>query len=180
MAEGADLFWGDETAVKEDAHWVRGYAPAGQTPVLKVPTRWKSLSMISAISPRGEIRFEIVEGRINSERFIAFLDKLIEGAGRKVFLIVDNLRVHHAKVVHEWLEPRAARIELFYLPPYAPESNPDDYLNRNFKTVLRPGPVRSDKETLLQKARDFMTSLSTLPDKAMAYFRHPCARYAMA
>ena len=180
VAEGADLFWGDETAVKEDAHWVRGDAPAGQTPVLKVPTRWKSRSMISAISPRGEIRFEIVEGRINRGRFIAFLDKLIEGAGRKGFLIVDHLRVHHAKVVREWLEPRAARIELFYLPPDAPESNPDESLNRNFKTVLRSGPVSSDKETLLQKARDFMTSPSTLPDQVIAYFRHPCARYAMA
>lgn len=101
VAEGADIFWGDETAVKEDAHWARGYAPAGQTPVLRMPTRWQSLSMISAISPRGEIRFEIVEGSINSERFIAFLDKLIEGAARKVFLIVDNLRVPDAKVARE-------------------------------------------------------------------------------
>jgi transposase len=178
VAEGADLFWGDETAVKEDAHWVRGYAPAGQTPILRVPTRWKSLSMISAISPRGEIRFEIVEGSINSERFIAFLAKLIEGATRKLFLIVDNLRVHHAKVVREWLEPRAAQIEVFYLPPYAPESNPDEYLNRDFKTALRSGPVSSNKETLLHKATAFMTTLSTLPEKVTAYFRHPAARYA--
>ena len=178
VKEGAELFWGDETAVKEDAHWVRGYAPAGQTPVLQVPTRWKSLSMISAISPRGEIRFEIVQGSINSERFITFLGKLIEGAPRKVFLVVDNLRVHHAKVVREWLEPHAAQIELFYLPPYAPESNPDEYLNRDFKTALRSGPVSTDKDTLLNKATAFMTALSSLPEKVRAYFRHPAARYA--
>lgn len=180
-AEGADIFWGDETAVKEDAHWVRGYAPAGQTPILRVPTRWKSLSMISAISPRCEIRFEIVEGSINSERLIAFLPRLIEGARRKIFLIVNNLRLHHAKVVRAWLEPRTARIEVFCLPPYAPESNPDEYLNRDFKTALRSGPVSSNKETLLQKASAFMAfmaSLATLHDKVSAYFRHPAARSA--
>lgn len=180
MAEGADIFWGDETAVKEDAHWVRGYAPAGRTPVLTVPTRWESLSMISAISPRGELRFEIVEGSINSERFIAFLAKLVEGAQRKVFLIVDNLRVHHAKVVRAWLEPRQAQIEVFYLPPYAPESNPDEYLNRDFKTALRSGPVSTNHVTLLDKANAFMSALASLPQKLIAYFRHPAARYAMA
>ncbi len=80
--------------------------------------------MILAISPRGEIRFEIIEGSINNGRFIAFLTKLIEGARRKIFLIVDNLQVHDAKVVREWLQPRTVRIKIFYLPPYAPESNP--------------------------------------------------------
>ena len=93
------IYWGDETAVKEDAHWVRGYAPRGQTPVLEPPARWASLSMISAISSCREIAFEIVEGSIHAERFIAFLEKLITDASQKIFLVVDNLRVHHAKIV---------------------------------------------------------------------------------
>lgn len=164
--------------MKEDVHWVRRYASAGQTPILRVPTRWKSLSMISAISPRGEIHFEIVEGSINSERFIAFLTRLIEGARRRIFLTVDNLQVHHADVVRAWLESRTARIEALYLPPYAPESNPDEYLNRDFKTALRSGPVSSNQGTLFQKASAFMASLATLPDEVGAYFRHPAARHA--
>jgi len=84
-AEGATILWGDETAVKEDAHWVRGYAPRGRTSVLEMPTRWEKLSRISAISARGEVAFKIVQGRINTERCIEFLTLLVQGAERKIF-----------------------------------------------------------------------------------------------
>lgn len=177
-AEGATVLWGDETAVKEDGNWVRGYAPRGNTPVLKTPTRWDTLSMISAISARGQIVFQIVEGSINTERFIEFLELLIKDAPQKIFLVVDNLRVHHAKKVTEWLSDKQHRIELVFLPPYAPESNPDEYLNHDFKTALRSGPVSRDKTSLLEKAKAFMDALSALPERVMAYFRHPAAQYA--
>ena len=177
-AEGAVIFWGDETAVKEDANWVRGFAPRGKTPVLATPTRWDKLSMISAISPRGEVAFRIVEGTINAERFKEFLAALIEEAKRKIFLVVDNLRVHHAILVKEWLADKTDKIELVFLPPYAPESNPDEYLNRHFKTALRMGAVSHDKKTLLEKATAFMKQLATMPEMVKAYFRHPAAAYA--
>jgi len=134
-AEGALIYWEDETMVSEDANWVRGYAPCGKTPILSLPVRKDKLSMISAISPRGEVAFRIVEGNINADHFREFLAALIEGASRKVYLVVDNLRVHHAKLVKEWLADKTDRIELVFLPPYAPESNPDEYLNRHFKTA---------------------------------------------
>lgn len=176
--EGAEIYWGDETAVKEDANWVRGYAPAGQTPVLSTPARWIKLSMISAITNKGATCFEIVEGTINSDRFIDFLGRLIREAGTKVFLIVDNLRVHHAKVVTEWLKEHLSEIEVFYLPPYAPESNPDEYLNNDFKFNLRQTPPSEDKKTLLEKAIHFMKRLQETPSHVAAYFRHPKVAYA--
>jgi len=176
--QGAMIYWGDETAVKEDANWVRGYAPRGKTPVLATPTRWHKLSMISAISPRGEVAFRIVEGSINAERFKEFLAALIDGASHKIFLVVDNLRVHHATLVKEWLADKTDKIELVYLPPYAPESNPDEYLNRHFKTALRSGPVSQDKQSLLDKAMHFMQTLAAMPQTVRAYFRHPKAAYA--
>lgn len=177
-AEAATILWGDETAVKEDTHWIRGYAPKGQTPVLKTPTRWHKLSMISAISARGEVAFQIVEGSINTARFLEFLARLIEGATRKIFLVVDNLRVHHARQVSDWLSDKRDRIELVFLPPYAPESNPDEYLNRDFKTALRSGPVSKSTEELLEKAHAFMNRIAALPNHVAAYFKHPSAAYA--
>jgi transposase len=177
-AEAAVIYFGDETAVKEDANWVRGYAPRGQTPVLATPTRWVKLSMISAISPRSEVAFRIVDGTLNADRFIEFLAALIEGAPRKIILVADNLRVHHAKVVTEWLADKTDRIELAFLPPYNPEANPDEYLNHAFKTALRLGPVGADRESLLEKALAFMTRLTTWPERVRAYFQHPKARYA--
>lgn len=177
-AENATILWGDETAVKEDTHWIRGYAPKGQTPVLKTSTRWDKLSMISAISARGECAFQIVEGSINTARFLEFLGRLIEGATRKIFLVVDNLRVHHAKQVSEWLQDKQDQIELVFLPPYAPESNPDEYLNRDFKTALRSGPVSQNTAELLEKAQAFMNRISALPHHVASYFKHPAAIYA--
>jgi len=177
-AEGAVIYFGDETAVKEDANWVRGYAPKGQTPVLAIPARWTKLSMISALSPRGEVAFRIIDGTVNAERFIEFLAALIEDAPRKIMLVVDNLRVHHAKIVTEWLTDKTDRIELAFLPPYNPEANPDEYLNHDFKTALRLGPVSTDRDALLEKALAFMTRLTTWPERVRAYFQHPKARYA--
>lgn len=177
-AEGAVIYFGDETAVKEDTNWVRGYAPKGQTPVLPTPTRWHKIAMISAISPRGEVAFRIVEGSINADRFIEFLAALMAGAPRKIILVVDNLRVHHAKIVTEWLADKKERIELAFLPPYNPEANPDEYLNHDFKTALRVGPVSHNQESLLEKALAFMTRLTTWPERVQAYFQHPAARYA--
>lgn len=92
-------------------------------PVLAIPARWTKLSMISAIAPRGEVAFHIVDSSINAERFIEFLAALIKGAPRKIILVVDNLRVHHAKVVTAWLTDNTDCIELELLPPYHPEGS---------------------------------------------------------
>jgi transposase len=120
--------------------------------MLAVPTRWVKLSMISALSPRGEVAVRIVEGTINAERFIEFLAALIAGAPRTIIRVVDDLRVHHAQVVTDWLADKLDRIELAFLPPYYSKANPDEYLNHDFKTALRLGPVSLDRESLLAKA----------------------------
>lgn len=177
-AEGAVIYWGDETAVAEDGHWLRGYAPAGQTPVLAAPSKRHGLSMISAISNQGLVRFEFIEEAMNTELFIGFMEKLVADSPQKVFLILDNLKVHHAKKVAAWLEEHKARIEVFYLPPYSPEINPDEYLNRDFKTVLRTSDRAKSKNVLLQKAQAFMQFLMETPDRVMAYFEHAAVKYA--
>jgi transposase len=178
QAEGATVYWADETAVAEDGHWLRGYAPAGQTPVLAAPSKRHGLTMISAINNQGLVRFTFIEEAMNTELFIGFLDKLATDSKRKVFLIVDNLKVHHALKVTAWLEANQARIEVFYLPPYSPEINPDEYLNRDFKTRLRSSDRAKNKNALLQKAKDFMQYLADTPERVKAYFSHEAVRYA--
>jgi hypothetical protein len=131
-AEGAVIYWADETAVAEDGHWLRGYAPAGQTPVLAAPSKRYGLSMISAISNQGLVRFEFIEEAMNTELFIEFMEKLVADSPQKVFLILDNLKVHHAKAVTAWLDEHKARIEVFYLPPYSPEIKRAPRITRDF------------------------------------------------
>ncbi|MGI2325135.1 MULTISPECIES: IS630 family transposase [Methylococcus] len=157
-AEGAVIYWGDETAVAEDGHWLRGYAPVGQTPVLAAPSKRHGLSMVSAISNQGLVRFEFTEEAMNTDLFIGFMERLIADSRQKVFLILDNLKVHHAKRVTAWLAERKAQIEVFYLPPYSPEINPDEYLNRDFKTELRSSDRATSKKCCFKRRTDSWNS----------------------
>ena len=134
-AEKADILWGDETGISNQDHAGRGYAPVGETPVVRGLARRITTSMISAIGNRGEVRFMIYKGGLKTDTFIRFLGRLIKSAKRKIFLIVDNLRVHKAVKVVEWTKARAKQIELFYMPPYSPELNPDEYFDK------RPVPL---------------------------------------
>jgi transposase len=178
-AEGAEIYWGDETAVKQDTAWVRGYAPAGKTPVLPHSARWTHVSMISAITNQGLVRFAMHQGSINTDRLIDFMERLVaDSEDRKVFLILDNLRVHHAVAVKEWLATRADQIEVFYLPSYTPEANPDEYLNRDLKTSLRSQEPKRTRHDIWTAAREFMERLAQTPERVRSYFKHPSARYA--
>lgn len=132
--ENGEIHWGDETAVVNTDVRGRGYAPKGQTPVAYTAGGQRhKLSMISTVTNQGKMRWMIIDEAFNADRFIEFLQALIKDAGRKVFLIVDNLRVHHAKPVKAWLAQRAEQIEVFYLPSYSPELNPDERLNADLK-----------------------------------------------
>ena len=101
-----------------------------------------------------------------------------QDAQRKVFLVVDNLRVHRANRVRDWVAENAEKIELFYLPPYAPELNPDEYLNRDLKTTIRSGPIAKTVAALIEKARACMERIAAMPDRVRSYFRHEHVQYA--
>jgi len=115
---------------------------------------------------------------MNTDLFIGFMERLIADSSQKVFLILDNLKVHHAKRVITWLAERNSLIEVHYLPSYSPEINPDEYLNRDFKTELRSSDRATSKKALLQKASRFMEFLSKTPARVMAYFKHSAVQYA--
>lgn len=116
-AEGAEVHWGDETAVVNTDLRGRSYAPAGKTPItFAVGGTRQKLSMIATVTNQGKPRWMIIDEAFNADRLIEFLGALIKDAWRKVFLILDNLRVHHSKVVKSWVAGGTDKIELFYLP----------------------------------------------------------------
>ena len=136
-AEGAEIHWGDETALVNTDVRGRSFAPAGKTPIAKTVggTRHK-LSMIATVTNQGKTRWMIIDDAIDADKFIEFLAALIKDAGKKVFLILDNLRVHHSKIVKAWVAERETQIELFYLPSYSPELNPEERLNADVKQEM--------------------------------------------
>ena len=135
-------------------------------------------SMIAAVSNRGLVRFMLYEGALNADRFIAFLRRLTKDAGRKVILIVDNLKVHKAGKVTAWVESHAHEIELVYLPSYAPDHDPSEYLNNDLKQQLRQQPQPDTKEELVERTRSVLRVIQRSPERVRAYFRPEPVRYA--
>jgi hypothetical protein len=131
--EGAEIHWGDETALVNPDVRGRGYAPKGQTPVAYAPAKREKLSMISTITNQGKTRGMIVDGSFDADRLIEFREALVKDAAKKVFLILDNLRVPHSNPVKEWLATRKEQIEVFYLPSYRHERNSDERLHADLK-----------------------------------------------
>ena len=145
--EDAEIYWGDETGLRNDCQPERGYAPQGQTPVIRLNAKRASLNMISAVTNQGKVRFRFFEGSLNTDVLLDCLRRLVTDAQRKVLLSLDNLRVHHAKPVTAWRAKHAEQIEVFYLPAYAPELNPDAYLNCDLKGGVHSGtPARRTAE----------------------------------
>jgi transposase len=140
---GAKLFFGDESGMNTHGNNEKCYSPIGQTPVVKTSgTRFKT-NVLSAISPDGLMRYMTYNVSMNARLFITFMANLIKSAhGAKVFFIVDNLKSHHSKIVTEWLRKHSNEIEVFYLPEYAPELNPVEYINnvikQRFKSARQP------------------------------------------
>ncbi len=137
--EGAEIHWGDETArVNTDVRG-RSFAPAGKTPVaMTVGGTRQKRSMIATVTNQGKTRWMIIDESFDAEKRIEFLAALIKDADRKVFLILDNLRMHHSKRVKAWGSERKDQIELFYLPSYSPQLNPEERQSETRDEPARP------------------------------------------
>jgi transposase len=178
--EGGGIHRGDETGVRSTCQHSRGYARPGEAPELIVPGSRFGVNMIATITNQGEVRWMIYTGKMNAALFIVFLTRLIAGATKRVFLIVDHLSVHEAAAVDEWLADKKDRIEVFYLPKYAPGRNPDEYLNCDVKANINTGGLPKDREELHGKLHRFMQRLAKLPARIASYFEHKCIAYAAA
>ena len=176
--EKAEIHWGDETGIQTGANMVRGFAPKGQKPVVGMVARKSHVSMLSAITNQGKVRFMMYRDAMNSDLLIKFMARLVKDSKQKVFLILDNLRVHHGKKVKRWLETNQEKIEVFYLPSYSPELNPDEYLNGNLKNMVHSGKPVRNREDLEKKTRSFMRTLLKRPARVRSYFKHPKVAYA--
>lgn len=177
-AEGAEIHWGDETGLRSDDVRGRSYAPQGQTPVVRVNNKRHGLSVISSVTNKGVMRWKIFDGALNADILIEFLKRLVKDAGRKVYLILDNLKVHHSKPVKAWLAEHVDEIEVFYLPSYSPELNPNEMANADLKqAVTKRAPART-KLQLVTATAGHLRSVQRQPERVKSYFEHEPVRYA--
>ena len=186
--EKGAIFWGDETGLRGGDVRGRSFAPRGLTPVVPPlapagqagPAKSRSdLCGISAVANKGELRWVSLNGAVKAPALIRFVQRLVEDASRKVFLILNNLPVHRAHQMQEWLAGCQAEIEVFHLPAYSPDLNPDEGLNADLKQAATCKPPARIKDNLKRTLISTLRSLSKRPDRIRSYFGHPTFRHAV-
>lgn len=176
--ENAEIFFGDECGIQNTANYAKGYSPIGCTPVVLVESKKMKINMLSAVSSRGKLRFVLYNDNMDSDKLIDFMRRLVKDTTRKVFLILDNLRTHHSKKVTEWLKKHKNEIEVFFLPPYAPEYNPDELLNAHLKKALSKNPMPRSEKDLEHNVRSHLKKVQMNPGKIQSFFQAPATIYA--
>ncbi len=176
--EGAEIYFGDEAGVRSDCHAGTTWGVKGQTPVVRSTGQRSSVNMISAVSARGHLRFMVTKGRVNGPVFVDFLKRLMHHAPRPIFLILDGGSFHKSKPVKDYVASLGGKLRLFFLPPYAPELNPDEQV---WKYVKHHGVGRvalRARYELKKFALARLRSLQKLPWTVRMFFLTPDTQYA--
>ena len=177
--EKAEIFFGDAAHMRSDHHAGRTWGRKGQTPVVETTGARHGMSLISAISARGHMRFMIKErGGVNAAVFIEFLKRLVTGAKRAIFLIVDRGSAHTAKMTKAFVESLNGRLRLFYLPPYSPDRNPDELVWKHLKADTVGRMVVISRDDFRTKVRASMRQLQNDPEKIRSFYQKPSLKYA--
>jgi transposase len=176
--EDAGIHWCDETGAAADRQPRTGYAREGDPAWIEVPRPHIRMNLVATISDEGEVHFLTYQESMTGALFLTFLGKLLEETTRKVFLILDRLPAHETKGVADWVAAHADRIELFWLPKYAPELNAEEYLNNDLKGAINAAGLPGSRGELRSRIEWFMSRLLHLAEHVRSYFRHPCVQYA--
>jgi len=176
--ENAVIYFGDETGMRSDHQAGKSYAPQGETPVIKKTGQRFSLNMISAISNKGHLQFMILDGRFNGEVFKTFLKQMIKYSRQKIYFVTDGHPAHKTKMLNEWLTENKDRIEVFFLPPYSPELNPQEYVNQDVKTNIIGKKRPVNKAQMRTNVEDFMNGRKNDRKQVQKYFHVSHVRYA--
>src|SRR5277367_947583 len=178
-AQGADIYFGDAAHIRSDHHAGRTWGKQGETPVVTTTGARHAMSLISAITSKGRMRFMVkATGGVNAEVFIEFLKRLLVGETRTIFLIVDRGPAHRAKKTKAFVETLGGRLKLFFLPPYSPDRNPDELVWKHLKADTVGRMVVNSKADFKSKVVSAMRSLQRNPMKICSFFRKPSLQYA--
>ncbi|MCI0534317.1 MAG: IS630 family transposase [Verrucomicrobiales bacterium] len=177
--EKAEIYFGDAAPMRSDHHAGRTWGRRGETPVVQATGARDGMSLISAVAARGRMRFMIKEkGGVNADVFIEFLKRLMVGAPRPIFLIVDRGPAHRAKKTTAFVETLGGKLRLFFLPPYSPVRNPDEVVWKHLKADTVGRSAIQSYADFKAKAKSSMYSLQRNADKIRSFFQKDTLKYA--
>lgn len=174
----AEIYWGDEMGLRSDHVCGRSYGRCGKTPVILGTGQRFGCNMISALTNRGRLYFMIMKRRFRAEVFVEFLRRLVRQIPRDIFLIIDQHPVHVATKVKRWLRKNENRIQVFYLPSYSPDLNPDEKLNQDVKSNAVGRRRPHTQEEMVRNVRSYLYSRQRSPQIVKKYFQAESVRYA--
>lgn len=178
-AEKGEIHWGDQMGVRSDHQTGTSYSKRGVTPAIPGTGQRFRCNMMSTITNRGKLAFMVFTESFTAPVMIHFLKRLVRHArGRKVFLIVDGHPVHRSKAVRHWLDANAAKIEMFLLPAYSPDLNPDEYLNQDVKSNALGRRRPRDRREMIADVRSYLRSTQRQPEVVKRFFHAGPVRYA--
>jgi transposase len=174
----AEIFFGDEAGVRSDFHSGKTWAPKGQTPIVRVTGARFGFNMISAVSPKGQLRFMVIDGKVAGGEFCEFLRRLVHNAPHPIFLILDGHPVHRSARVKQQVALLEGKLEIFFLPPYSPELNPDESVWNELKNNGVGRMAIAGPDDLKRKVLDYLRQMQRFPALISSFFQSPTTRYA--
>ena len=177
-AENAEIHWGDQMGLRSDHQTGTSYGRRGQTPVIPGTGQRFRCNVMSTITNRGELSFMVFKPNFNGAVFLRFVRRLLRLRRRKVLLIVDRHPVHLSAEVKRWLAGHALRLQLFFLPGYSPDLNPDEFLNQDVKSNALGRQRPATRTEMITGVRSYLRSTQRQPEIVKSYFHAESVRYA--
>ena len=174
----ANIFFVDEASVRSDAHRGLTWGKKGETPVVENSGGRFGLNVISAVTPRGDMRFSFITDGMNSKKFIGFLKKLHRDAGKPILVITDNARYHHSKETQTFIEEQEGQILLAFLPAYSPELNPDEQVWNHAKRRLTQCAI-FNKDDMKRHLTAILRSIQKQASLIKSFFRMDDTKYIL-
>ena len=176
---GAAIFFLDEAGFQSDPPLGRTYGLKGHTPVVVTSGQRQSINVISAVNARGHFWAATYSGKLNAESFVLFLENFMKGRSRKIFLVVDGHPAHKAKTVKAFVERMKGRLELHFLPPYAPDLNPDEFVWSYMKgNGVSKKPLKKN-ESLRERVEKDLVTIKLNRSLVRSFFCAESVVYAM-
>jgi transposase len=175
---GARIFFSDEAGFQSDPVLGRTYGLRGQTPVVRTSGQRQSLNVISAVNARGEFWAVTYTGKLNAESFVCFLQNFMASQVGRIFLVVDGPPAHKANAVKNYIQSLKGRLELYFLPPYAPDLNPDEFVWSHMKNNgVSKKPLKTN-ESLQSRVDHDLNRIRENPKLVKSFFQATSVVYA--
>ncbi len=175
--QGAEIYFWDEAGFRADAVQGRSWGIKGRTPVVAVPGRRQTVSAASAVTAKGAFWFALYKGGLHADLFVSLLRRLMRHRQKPVFLVLDSLPAHRAKAVKDYVAGLQGKLELHFLPGYAPELNPDELV---WNYVKRTGTAKrplAAGQSLPQRIAADLAALRNNPALVRSFFHEPNVAY---